>query len=451
MKAILRLFLTLLTLFTLLSAQTPTIKNITKLYIATFNRVPDMAGLEYWLYDSGLNLEGIAESFFDQNETKAKYPDGTTPRKFITTIYENLFSREPDTQGLNYWIDELSNHRIKRSNFILAVMNGALGRDAYILNKKTYSALEELGLCNQTQAYFSKTSGAYYDGGVDNIIIQDINNSKDSIYMAVYSLTNRHITQALIDAYNRGVDVKVVTDDKNMKYDRIKELQDSGIVVHSDNNLDTLMHDKFIVIDDKIVWSGSGNYTVYAFYRNNENFVRVEDSDIADVYTQEFWDIFDNTQTIQTPYSDKCITVYYSPEYRLENALIDRIDSAKSSIDFMIYAFTDKDVADALIRAKNRGVEVRGVIDKDENDGYLKDDSKYNYLLDNGIAIRLDGGSFKLHDKVTIIDGQIVLTGSYNYTKKASNTNRENLIVIDREDIAYEYEEEFEKIWKEAE
>ncbi len=140
-----KILLSLLLLTAVLSATAPTQESITKLYVATFDRAPDASGLAYWLNDSGLTLEQIAMSFFDQKETQEKYPSGTATSLFIETVYANLFNRAPDAKGLEYWVAELDSGNISRSVFILAVINGALGDDAVILDNKT-----EVGL------YFAK-------------------------------------------------------------------------------------------------------------------------------------------------------------------------------------------------------------------------------------------------------------------------------------------------------
>jgi len=135
-------------------AEMATKNSLTKLYVATFDRAPDSKGLNYWLNDSGLNLESIAKSFFDQEETKSIYPDGYSYNDFIISIYKNLFKRIPDSVGLDYWASELSNKRISKSLFILAVVNGAKGSDADIVNNKTQVGLKfaEEGLDNQILA-----------------------------------------------------------------------------------------------------------------------------------------------------------------------------------------------------------------------------------------------------------------------------------------------------------
>ncbi len=109
--------------------------DITKLYVATFNRAPDASGIEYWL-QSGLSLEEIAKSFFDQTETQDLYPASSQVGLFVQSVYSNLFNREPDTEGWIYWVDAINSGSISRSLFILAVINGAKDDDSIILGNK---------------------------------------------------------------------------------------------------------------------------------------------------------------------------------------------------------------------------------------------------------------------------------------------------------------------------
>ncbi len=118
-------------------------EQVSNIYTATFDRVPDSAGLEYWI-ESGLSIEEIASSFFDQEETKEKYPQGTSTTEFINAIYQNLFSRSSQESGLIYWSSELETGNIAKSNFILAIMNGAKDSDAVILAKKQEISIEFL-------------------------------------------------------------------------------------------------------------------------------------------------------------------------------------------------------------------------------------------------------------------------------------------------------------------
>ena len=131
-----RLFLALLLMGTMLhAAEAPTKNSVTEIYIATFDRAPDAAGLDYWV-NSGLSIEEIAASFFDQAETKKLYPDTMSNSKFIDQIYQNVFRRAPDAAGKAYWLLELNNGS-SRSNLLLAVINGAQGDDKLLLEHKT--------------------------------------------------------------------------------------------------------------------------------------------------------------------------------------------------------------------------------------------------------------------------------------------------------------------------
>ena len=119
----------------------PELDNVTKLYIATFGRAPESAGSVYWLYESKLNLEDIARSFFDQEETKGKYPEGFSNYDFIVAIYNHVYDRDPDQEGGDYWLEELESGKVEKGLFILAVINGGIGEDALMLEKQTIAGV----------------------------------------------------------------------------------------------------------------------------------------------------------------------------------------------------------------------------------------------------------------------------------------------------------------------
>lgn len=299
------------------------------------------------------------------------------------------------------------------------------------------------------QAYFSKTKGGYYKSGVDNTIIYDISKASSSIKMAMYHLTNKHITKALIQAHKRGLKVEVVTDDKKKNSLRYKQLKKAGIDIKDDKNRKALMHNKILIIDGEVVWIGSANYTVYSFYRNHDNFLRIKDKRIASYYDSKFTKIYENDDSPTKKYisDDKAVEIYFSPDTNFEKRVVSLIDNAKDSINFLAFAFTNSKIADALIRAKDRGIDIKGVFDKAQ-DKYQKY-SKYEYLKENKIDVKLDKNKFKLHSKLIIIDEEIVITGSYNFTKQANSKNDENSIVIFDDKIATSYMNNFYKIYNE--
>ncbi len=147
MKKILLTFISAFVLLTtMLHAEVPTNENVTRLYVATFNRAPDSVGLYYWVEQSNLRLEQIAQSFFDQPETKALYPEGTSSEAFILSVYRNLFNREPEPEGLTYWKAELESGRVPKPVFILAAINGARDTEKYGQDKTILKNKKEVGL-----------------------------------------------------------------------------------------------------------------------------------------------------------------------------------------------------------------------------------------------------------------------------------------------------------------
>jgi len=127
-------------------------QEVAEVYVATYNRAPDAAGLDYWVndsFDGDPTIDQIAMSFFDQPETQAKYPAGTTDSAFVTSIFQNLFGRDPDAAGLAYWIgDDALGGGMHRSVMIQAIKNGATGTDADIIANKAEVGLyyADLGL-----------------------------------------------------------------------------------------------------------------------------------------------------------------------------------------------------------------------------------------------------------------------------------------------------------------
>ena len=128
----------------------------------------------------------------------------------------------------------------------------------------------------------------------ETTVIREVATARDSILVAIYSLTRRNITTALARAAKRGVAVTVKFDARQAELEAMKEslkfLEKNGIkclpIKMSENA--AAMHDKFMVIDRKRVLTGSYNYTVPATELNYENLVMIESVAIAGAYAKEF-------------------------------------------------------------------------------------------------------------------------------------------------------------------
>jgi len=118
---------------------------VTEIYVATFGRAPANAGLNYWAdsVDTGsFTIDQVAQSFFDQPETQAKFPEDSSNSEFITTIYDNVLNRAPTESGLAYWVNALDSGTMRRDQAIMSIINGAKAstgssEDAETLAKKT--------------------------------------------------------------------------------------------------------------------------------------------------------------------------------------------------------------------------------------------------------------------------------------------------------------------------
>ena len=293
--------------------------------------------------------------------------------------------------------------------------------------------------------YFSLTKSNYKNGGgVDDLIIDDINSAKKNIRLAIYGFSNDRIRDAILNAHKRGVEVKVATDDSQLYKENIRMLIEAGIEVTDDKKPSSIMHHKFLIVDENIVWSGSANYGYYAFYKNNENLVKFKSSKIAKVYKEEFDELVNHVDK-EGAYVSDILEIYFSPEDDFEQRLLSLIESADESIDFLAYAFTDKKIEKSLKDMYNKGVKIRGVYDEKWNKSSKY--STYPALLSFGLNVKLDGNKQTQHNKVFIIDNKTVVTGSYNFTNKANNANNENAIVVHNKEFASRYEDEFEDIF----
>jgi phospholipase D len=134
------------------------------------------------------------------------------------------------------------------------------------------------------------------------------------------------------------------------------------------------------------------------------------------------------------------IDVCFTPEQSCVGKIVDHIDSAQSHIFVHCYSFTSKNIAHALVRAKKRGIAVKMISDISQKTAHH---SQAQLLEISGIPVVYDIYVKIAHSKVMIIDGKIVITGSYNWTEAAEKRNAENLLIIKNLPLAKIYEDHF--------
>jgi phosphatidylserine/phosphatidylglycerophosphate/cardiolipin synthase-like enzyme len=139
--------------------------------------------------------------------------------------------------------------------------------------------------------------------------------------------------------------------------------------------------------------------------------------------------------------SNSSYEVFFTPQDNCTQEIINAIATAKKQILIQAFSFTDKAIAKSLVEAKNRGVEVKILLDKSQlEDPY----AATNYLVWHNILPKIDyipEDYACAHNKVIIIDGNIVITGSFNFTKTAQAKNTENLLIIHDANLAQRYQD----------
>jgi phosphatidylserine/phosphatidylglycerophosphate/cardiolipin synthase-like enzyme len=136
--------------------------------------------------------------------------------------------------------------------------------------------------------------------------------------------------------------------------------------------------------------------------------------------------------------------VYFSPHGGCTDAIVRELNKAKSTILIQAYPFTSAPIAKALLNAHKRGVKIEVILDKSQR---TQKYSSATFFYNQGIPVKIDAQHAIAHNKVMVIDGETVITGSFNFTKTAEETNAENLLVIRDKKLA----ERYIKNWQEHE
>ena len=129
-------------------------------------------------------------------------------------------------------------------------------------------------------------------------------------------------------------------------------------------------------------------------------------------------------------------SVFFSPKGGCTGAIIKELDRANTSVLVQAYSFTSAPIAKALRNAHKRGVKVEVILDKSQR---TQKYSSADFLANSGIPTMIDAEHAIAHNKVMVIDGEVVITGSFNFTRAAEERNAENLLVIRDKALAAKY------------
>ena len=148
----------------------------------------------------------------------------------------------------------------------------------------------------------------------------------------------------------------------------------------------------------------------------------------------------DGTVPIQV--SSNQIQAYFSPKGGCTTAILEEIRCAKQFILVQAYSFTSAPIAAALVEAFRNGIRVEAVLDKSNKSANY---SEATFLKNARVPTWIDGKHAIAHNKIIIIDGSTVITGSFNFTKAGEESNAENLLIIKSPELAASYIANFQE------
>jgi phosphatidylserine/phosphatidylglycerophosphate/cardiolipin synthase-like enzyme len=297
------------------------------------------------------------------------------------------------------------------------------------------------------------------NGSITEKLIARIDAAQTTIHIASFETDLNDVAKALIRAKGRGVDVRWITDDdsgiaadKKPGRGQFAMLKKAGIKVIDDGR-GALMHDKFWLFDGQTVWTGSTNVTVSGMFEQNNNVIVIESPELTAIYERQWEDMWAGNFNAKSPSTvdqqkltidGTPIQILFSPEDKAISQILPYVQAAKKSIRFMAFTFTQDQLGQAMLAAMKNGVEVTGVFESTGSDSQY---SQMTPLYCAKAPVRQDGNPAFLHHKVIILDEQIVITGSLNFTDNADESNNENVIIIDNAEIAKLYTAEFQRVW----
>jgi mitochondrial cardiolipin hydrolase len=136
---------------------------------------------------------------------------------------------------------------------------------------------------------------------------------------------------------------------------------------------------------------------------------------------------------------------HFSPGNSCRNRINSLLRAARRSVDICVFTISDNEITQSILKAHQRGVLVTIISDNDKaNDA----GSDIQFLMDKGVEVLLDQSPYHMHHKFAIFDQQILLNGSFNWTRSATQVNEENILVTSDLDLVSAYSRQFEKLKK---
>jgi phosphatidylserine/phosphatidylglycerophosphate/cardiolipin synthase-like enzyme len=273
--------------------------------------------------------------------------------------------------------------------------------------------------------------------------------------LAFFNVRLNEVRDLLVAKDQAGLDVHVVLDSKqqDLPYNTMAaELRQAGVTVTEVDNTsaaDATMHNKFTVIDGRRVLTGSANYSTTALNISDEDLVTFDDAALAGRFELEFSELVAGTDVASVPYpSGARLEAWMGPEDGLYDHVVAALDGAQTSALCAMFTMNTAVLVQALIDAHDRGVTVVVVLDADQATDAGADADET--LIAAGVPVILadnTGSAYaEMHSKFLVVDHQLVLMGSYNWTNLGSYFNDESILRIDDAHLASRVEGKFAQL-----
>jgi len=302
-------------------------------------------------------------------------------------------------------------------------------------------------------------SASVYFAPQDNVetrVLAELAGAKKSLRLAFFNIRLDDVKKLLAAKVKAGVDVHVLLDKKqqDLTYNTMYEdLQAVGVpvtLIENKSAADATLHDKFTVIDGERVVTGSANLSFTALSVSDETVLVMKNAELAGRYEAEFDELVAKGNAKSAPYANEKWRAWMGPEDSLSEKLVTTLDGAKKTAVVAMFDLQLKAAVDALIAAKQRGVNVVVVLDANQANeaGATSDET----LAAAGIpvikALNTGGNQAEMHSKYLVVDHQFALVGSNNWTNFGSYYNDENLVWADDAALAMRLEGNFAELLK---
>lgn len=297
-------------------------------------------------------------------------------------------------------------------------------------------------------------------------LVNLFNCAEKSADIALYGWADIPKLKAAIEnAIKRGVRVRIVYDTQTSSNNYYPETQNllnlisekrPDFIAGNSKLTNSLMHNKFIIFDNKTVYTGSMNFSVTGLSGFNQNIiVLINSPEAARLYALEFEQMYGGKfHTLKTNTitgnnillnDGTKIKIYFSPQDKgISSGVIPLIKNAENYIYIPAFLITHKPLTNALIESHKKGIDVKIILDATS---IGTRNSTLSRLRQSGIPVKLENYAGKMHSKSIIIDDTFIVAGSANFSNSGENKNDENLIILENSKLAKFYKRFFLYLW----